>query len=38
MGMIICKVCESVMQYYNHNKVSKLYSTCPSCQTKANKK
>lgn len=38
MGMIICKICDSVMEYYDGEKVSKLYGTCQSCDIKAIKK
>jgi len=31
-------MCDSVMQYYKHEKVSKLYSTCQSCNIKTSKK
>ncbi len=38
MGMVICRICDSVMEYYNNEKVSKLYGKCPDCADKVNKK
>ncbi|MFD1018018.1 GapA-binding peptide SR1P [Thalassobacillus hwangdonensis] len=37
MGTIICQDCQGVIEHYDDEKVSTLYSTCPSCHTKDNK-
>ncbi|MEI3604866.1 GapA-binding peptide SR1P [Pseudogracilibacillus sp. SE30717A] len=37
MGIIICQQCQEVINYYEEEKVTKLYSTCPNCNTKNEK-
>ncbi|RKQ37350.1 GapA-binding peptide SR1P [Oceanobacillus halophilus] len=34
MGTIVCQDCEKVIEAFEDEKVSTLYSTCPSCDTK----
>lgn len=31
MGTIICQDCQQVIDHYEEEKVTTLYSTCPSC-------
>ncbi|MEI3611032.1 GapA-binding peptide SR1P [Pseudogracilibacillus sp. SO30301A] len=37
MGIIICQQCQEVINYYEEEKVTKLYSTCPNCNNKKKK-
>lgn len=32
MGTIICQDCQKVIENYDEEKVTTLYSTCPSCE------
>ncbi|AXI08954.1 MULTISPECIES: GapA-binding peptide SR1P [Oceanobacillus] len=32
MGTIICQDCQQVIENYDDEKVTTLYSTCPSCE------
>ncbi|WP_156290473.1 GapA-binding peptide SR1P [Oceanobacillus salinisoli] len=34
MGTIVCKDCEKVIESYEDEKVTTLYSTCPTCDEK----
>lgn len=31
MGQIVCSVCNSTIDYFEDEKVTVLYGTCPSC-------
>ncbi|WP_226578361.1 GapA-binding peptide SR1P [Halobacillus litoralis] len=31
MGTIVCQDCQKVIEHYENEKVSTLYSTCPTC-------
>ncbi|MCP3030668.1 GapA-binding peptide SR1P [Halobacillus sp. A1] len=31
MGTIICQDCQKVIEHYENEKVSTIYSKCPSC-------
>nr|WP_085992518.1 GapA-binding peptide SR1P [Oceanobacillus senegalensis] len=31
MGTIVCQECEKVIEAYEDEKVTTLYSTCPTC-------
>ncbi|WP_445324029.1 GapA-binding peptide SR1P [Pseudogracilibacillus sp. ICA-222130] len=31
VGIIICQECQEVIHYYEEEKVTKLYSTCSTC-------
>ncbi|MBA2174322.1 GapA-binding peptide SR1P [Halobacillus locisalis] len=33
MGTIVCQDCQKVIEHYENEKVSTLYSTCPTCHT-----
>ncbi|WP_163530315.1 GapA-binding peptide SR1P [Halobacillus ihumii] len=37
MGTIVCQNCQKVIEHFENEKVSTLYSKCPSCN-KAKKK
>jgi len=32
MGTIICHDCQEVIDYYEEEKVTILYGTCPTCK------
>lgn len=32
MGTIVCKCCDEVIEHYENEKVSVLYSLCPDCK------
>ncbi|RLL45192.1 GapA-binding peptide SR1P [Oceanobacillus piezotolerans] len=32
MGTIVCQDCEKVIEAYEEEKVTTLYSTCPNCK------
>ncbi|RDW18426.1 GapA-binding peptide SR1P [Oceanobacillus arenosus] len=32
MGTIICQDCQKVIENYDEEKVTTLYSTCPNCK------
>ncbi|SDJ04414.1 GapA-binding peptide SR1P [Salimicrobium sp. PL1-032A] len=34
MGTIVCQDCQRVIEHYEDEKVSTLYSTCPTCNSK----
>ncbi|MFG6119124.1 MULTISPECIES: GapA-binding peptide SR1P [Thalassobacillus] len=34
MGTIVCQDCQKIIEHYEDEKVSTLYSTCPSCNPK----
>ncbi|WAA13241.1 GapA-binding peptide SR1P [Fervidibacillus halotolerans] len=38
MGTLVCQVCQSTIDYFEHEKVTVLYGTCSSCKTKKSEK
>ncbi|MFD1335975.1 GapA-binding peptide SR1P [Oceanobacillus iheyensis] len=34
MGTIICQDCQHVIEHFEGEKVTTLYSTCPTCSSK----
>ncbi|MGF9855768.1 GapA-binding peptide SR1P [Priestia endophytica] len=34
MGTIICQTCSDTIEYFDDEKVSTLYGTCPYCEEK----
>ncbi|WP_181348968.1 GapA-binding peptide SR1P [Thalassobacillus sp. CUG 92003] len=37
MGTIVCQDCQRVIEHYENEKVSTLYSKCPTCDSEKNK-
>lgn len=35
LGTIVCQDCQDIINFYEEEKVTTLYSTCPSCTNKA---
>ncbi|MBM7552913.1 GapA-binding peptide SR1P [Thalassobacillus pellis] len=33
MGTIVCQDCQQIIEHYDDEKVSTLYSKCPSCNS-----
>ncbi|TFJ94515.1 GapA-binding peptide SR1P [Lentibacillus salicampi] len=34
MGTIVCQDCQRIIEYFDDEKVSTLFGTCPTCEQK----
>jgi len=33
MGTVVCQDCQQVIEYFDDEKVTTLYGTCPTCNS-----